>query len=237
MLVDLFKYCPLSGKLTWKISVGSISEGTGITGWVKYKGVSIKARELVWRIMTGRPSQTRIIFIDGDESNLAWDNLIEVRRKGWKLDYEWLTAITTCCLVDGSIRWRNTQGKQVAGELVGTVDATSGQRRVTMCGRKYHTRDLAWMHYYGVLPKSPVYYHDGDEFNHSKENLYEDQSSLVRIRKAKYNGIYWRVRTGKYLVRVTRGCVVHPVGEFDTIEEARRRRADFVAPLTRGDIT
>lgn len=81
-LKELLEYYPTSGDLVWKAARGGKNAGDLAGGVTKNNGIVItiddtpcKAANVVWQMVKGRRPASRIRHLNGDKTDLRWDNL------------------------------------------------------------------------------------------------------------------------------------------------------------------
>lgn len=217
--LELFKYDPLAGALTWASGqpAGTMNHGYRVS----IRGVRHLATAIIWEIMTGAPPTHRVLHIDGDFHNLRWANLT-----AWFLE---LTQPTLQALMvydpdDGALRWRS-------GRRVGTFSRSTGLEYVTISGTRHEVCAIVWLYVYGELPTTALTFNDGDSLNYSIMNLslMPGVSRRRRRKTSKHHGIYWLPKEDHWMVRHTYDEVVYPLGVYTDIEKARLARSEFNA--------
>jgi hypothetical protein len=77
-----FRYCPVTGLLTWAIGAGQAKPGkrAGRVMRCGYRGVTLGGREylehrLIWRLMTGAWPESQIDHVNMNRADNRWENL------------------------------------------------------------------------------------------------------------------------------------------------------------------
>ena len=106
------------------------------------------------------------------------------------------------------------------GDEAGTLK--SGRypyRQITVFGKRYLSRRLAWFYVHGVWPANDIGSNDGDTLNAAISNLSEVTHSVNLHRSNRPRGVF--SCHGKYAARITIGGKLHYLGTYSSKEEAQ----------------
>lgn len=96
------------------------------------------------------------------------------------------------------------------GDRVGSIQKSTGYRRVMIDGKEYYTHALIVLYVTGKLPKYRVGHKNGDRGDDSLHNLYNLTKSGIGKSKSKnskntsgYTGVSWDKATSKWRASIT----------------------------------
>lgn len=128
--------------------------------------------------------------------------------------------------ITGEFRWRIDKGRLKAGTLAGTIN-DAGYLCIKINYVTYRAHRLAWLHEFGVWPKSLIDHKDGNRANNVFENLREaspHQNSLNSIRcksnKAGVKCVTWCARDQKWMAKVGFKGRYYNLGRYEDLELA-----------------
>lgn len=127
---------------------------------------------------------------------------------------------------DGSLFWKTHRQKVRAGERAGSIDKSTGRRRIKIDGKSYLEHRIIFAMFFGFFPEF-IDHIDTNPLNNKIENLRQAtryQNSLnVGLRKTNTSGskcVTWDNSQQKWRVRIPiNGKRVH-LGRFDDFELA-----------------
>ena len=146
------------------------------------------------------------------------------------LTWEALTAVLSYDPAKGEFRWvKNRPGHfGWAGRLAGTIDITSGYRRIKILGRSFFASRLAWLYMTKKWPARLVDHKNGNPGDDRWVNLREAghvengrNHKVHSNNKTGVNGVYWDKALQKWVARFrdANGKRVF-LGAFVTVDEA-----------------
>lgn len=150
------------------------------------------------------------------------------------MDIEKLNLKYEYCADSGLIKYRVKTRYHSPGDVAGRICKTTGYVRIaSKCGRcnSIHAHRLAWLLYYGRLPKSNIDHINGVKDDNRITNLREatHAENLQNIRcrqRKKYPslpmGVCFHKGTGKYQAKIKLNYKTRWLGYFDCPMEAEK---------------
>ena len=129
----------------------------------------------------------------------------------------------------GILTWKESYGGRYSGKQAGFIhDRGNGYRKVKHKNKRYACHILAWIIYYGKIPKHQIDHIDGNPDNNKIDNLRDvtpsinqrnsprkSKGSHVAMSGVRRQGNKWRVQ-----------CCREDLGTFDCLGVAIRTRRD-----------
>lgn len=123
----------------------------------------------------------------------------------------------------GSFVRNVTRGGQKKGVVAGSFDK-DGYWVIRVDGYLYYGHHLAWLAFYGVMPKE-IDHKNGNKSDNRILNLREASHSMnmgnvVRMLRGSMQGVHHDKRSGKYQARFTTNGKTFHLGMYNTAEDA-----------------
>lgn len=198
-------YDPVLGKLrlrdseleddTWKRSSDDFR-------YIRINGLAYSARRIAFLVMTGSWPKSALFHLNGDRSDIRWDNLSESAELGSRLTHDELRKRLAYDSDTGVLTWKPgvTGSGSTDKSLVGIEIETHGKRYlyVGYDGRHFIASTLIWLLEHGRLPAGPIIYVDGNGLNNRLANLREvtpsvlgGSSGMRKNNSSGYKGVSW----------------------------------------------
>lgn len=234
VLADL-SYNPETGEFTRRrkinqVSAGSVAGARVASGarQIKLKGVDFMDYDLAWLLKTGSHPTGKVIPKDGDRSNCAADNLMEIHA-GSELTQEIVRALLDYDESTGEFRWRFAVGQRAsAGDSAGCV-GTNGYVHMSVNGCVCYGHRLAWLYVYGEWPSEQIDHINGQrddnrianlrDVSHT-ENCHNKRAALPSNKSSGLLGVSWSQVMNKFVAQIVCNGVSHRLGYFDDKHEA-----------------
>lgn len=236
----LFTYAPETGVFLRRVSTGNNAPAGGAAGTVTVKGYLVinvqgkqrMASRLAWCYMTGTWPARNVIFVDGDKTNCAWENLrlagdeaaVTQERLREVFDYD--------PAVGHLVYRRNRGGLRLKGDIAGFICRRDnrhggGYRLVGFNGREYGAHRLIWVWWYGREAEGHIDHANMERDDNRIANLREctRAQNMMNLRKPPNNtsgvkGVGWSSAAKKWRAYIGK----EHIGLFPTIEEATQAR-------------
>lgn len=123
----------------------------------------------------------------------------------------------------GIFKWLNSKSNKVAG----SVSKTRGYIHIKIHGKSYSAHRLAWLYFYGSVPKQDIDHIDHCKTNNSIENLrvVDHKENHKNASKNKNNtsgfaGVSWSKKSNKWWATIKVSGKTYNLGVFEKIEDA-----------------
>ena len=136
----------------------------------------------------------------------------------------------------GIMTWRKSNSNRAyAGDRFGANIDSKGYFRACLLGKQYRTHRLAWLHYYGELPKGMIDHINRDRLDNRVANLRLADATLNARNisgqcnnTSGFRGVTRRSDGKKWVAQITDGYKNHYLGSFSDIEQAvaARKKAE-----------
>lgn len=144
------------------------------------------------------------------------------------------------CPESGRFSWKVGRGRARRGDLAGCVAKNNrgyAWVQIRLLGKLYSAHRLAWLHFYGEMPRGEIDHVNGDATDNRIQNLREvthaenSRNQPMKSSNASgVTGVYWEQRTRKWRGEVKVDGQKFRVGRFANIDDAAsavtRFRAD-----------
>jgi hypothetical protein len=183
-LTNLFDYDAENGELIRKVSehgkpagkIGCVTDGRKR---VKIEGKRCTIAELVWIYHHGSKPSKAIDYVDGNRLNTRIENLrLLGANKGVTATAERVRYLMDYNPESGVLTYKNKTSKHAVnvriGDKVGWAkDCLSNYSywAVEIDSITYRLSHIAWLHYYGELPKGEIRHKNGDNADMSVANM------------------------------------------------------------------
>jgi len=128
----------------------------------------------------------------------------------------------------GRFWWKVNCGRGRAGTVLGS-EHSGGYRECKIDGERFFLHRLAWLYFYGEMPKEQIDHINGDRTDNRISNLrkatQQQNSGNMKIRpnnKVGFKGVYKVNRTKPFQANIHINGKTKYLGLFDTAEEAHR---------------
>ena len=133
----------------------------------------------------------------------------------------------------GTLTWKHTRGRIVAGSVAGTVKKDCGYREVKLFGKAYRAHRLIWFIVKKEWPPEEIDHKNGSRDDNKWENLRLATKQQNQFNRKTQRGSRLGVKgvhllnkgAGPYLAHIRKDGKLHRLGLFNTLEEARAARA------------
>lgn len=131
----------------------------------------------------------------------------------------------------GHFTWiKKRKAQSVAGDLAGSLEK-SGYIRIGFKGDVYNAHRLAWLFYYGIMPKDLIDHKNGNRSDNwitnlrecsNKENQQNQQKAQID-NKTGMLGVCWDSYNNRYKAAIKVDGKIRNLGNFNTPEEAHKK--------------
>ncbi len=149
--------------------------------------------------------------------------------KAHKLDYKEVSNLFVYDYEEGALYWKvNARGGNI-GDRAGHLHQKTGYRKIQIKGKRIQETRIAWTLFYGKNPIGCIDHIDGNRQNNKITNLrdvsHRENNMNACVRKHNKSGVRgvakWKNR---YQARITKDGVIHNLGWFGSVEEAKEAR-------------
>ena len=138
---------------------------------------------------------------------------------------------------DGDLYWKSTGSGRVDISMPsGSVDTSTGYRRILVKGKRYYAHRLIWLYVHGKFPDEQIDHINGDKLDNSIENLRDvttqenQRNQSMRVNnKSGHMGVSWHTCKDKWQVHIKADSKTKHLGYFNILEDAieARQKADI----------
>jgi len=123
----------------------------------------------------------------------------------------------------GIFTWAKQVGQRgVIGKPAGSLDKAKGYISIKINRKKYAAHRLAWLYFYGYMPKDLIDHEDGIKDNNRIKNLREANTSQNQHNQRKprkdntsgYLGVTFSKKSKKYTAKIRTNNIVKHLGMF-----------------------
>jgi hypothetical protein len=137
---------------------------------------------------------------------------------------------------DGELYWKCKQGRARVGVAAGTVDSTSGYKRISYKRKPYLAHRIVWeMHNWPIPSNKEIDHADGNKTNNKIENLrccaHNQNGQNRKINKNSatgHSGVSWHKGIKKWCAKIRYKRKQIHLGSYDDINDAiaARKKAE-----------
>ena len=201
---------------------------------IKVNGIDFMDYDLAWLMKTGNHPSGKIIPIDGNRSNCAADNLMEIH-VGEELTPEIVRALLDYDRGTGEFRWKFSVGQRAkSGGAAGCL-GPNGYVHINVIGHACYAHRLAWLYVYGEWPSEQVDHINGKRNDNRIANLRDvshvgncqnKRAALPSNKSSGLLGVSWSSAMKKYGAQIVCNGVTHKLGYFDDKHDAHAAYVD-----------
>lgn len=237
-LREVLSYDKRTGAFRWKIGTqrskaGDVAGSVTVNGYrvIGIDGRLYNATRLAWLYNHDEWPEHQIAHRNGDKTDDSIGNLelIVPFEVGRQLSIDRLQKVVRYDQDTGKFYWiwlsdRNRRVK--IGDEAGVVSG-NGYRYISVDGRKFLAHRLAWYFVTEEWPPELVDHINGDRDDNRIRNLRlannrqnTRNSGKRSTNTSGYKGVSYHAHSGKWVATITSDYLIHPLGKFDTREEA-----------------